>query len=209
MNNKQKLDYGFIPEHEGLTPNKAADNNKSAIFEQLSPKLAAGDSVFEIGSGTCQHAIYFCRKRNNITWYPSDTKEKQTDAINWLHVAKQNNILPWQNFTLGDNDKLNLKSFSIVYTANTLHIMPHSLSQRLIEKTNTELSCGSKLFIYGPFKQNGTFTTPSNAEFNDWLLAEGYGGMLDIDDLVGWAPKLALTNIIPMPANNFLLTFEK
>ena len=49
----------------------------------------------------------------------------------------------------------------------------------------------------------------SNAAFDQHLIANGYGGIRDIDELRTWAPSLSLIERISMPANNFLLVWKK
>jgi hypothetical protein len=71
---------------------------------------------------------------------------------------------------------------------------------------------GGLLFIYGPFKQDGQHTAPSNEAFDASLRARDPDwGVRDIADIqaVAHEHNLLLAEIEPMPANNMLLVFER
>ncbi|MES1155285.1 MAG: DUF938 domain-containing protein, partial [Pseudorhodoplanes sp.] len=70
----------------------------------------------------------------------------------------------------------------------------------------------AKLFLYGPFKRDGAHTAPSNAAFDQSLRTRNpEWGVRDIADLEALAQRdgLSLANIVPMPANNMILIFER
>jgi len=53
----------------------SAAQNAAPIFDQLLPRLAPGSRVFEIGSGTGQHAVHACTRRADLVWQPSERPE--------------------------------------------------------------------------------------------------------------------------------------
>lgn len=69
------------------------------------------------------------------------------------------------------------------------------------------------LAIYGPFKVDGNYTTPSNATFDSEILAAKVPewGLKDVRDLENAANThgIILKDKIEMPANNFILQFSK
>ena len=67
--------------------------------------------------------------------------------------------------------------------------------------------------IYGPFKLDGKYTTPSNETFDQEILAAKVPewGLKDIRDLERAAIKygIVLKKQLDLPANNFLLIFGR
>lgn len=66
-------------------------------------------------------------------------------------------------------------------------------------------------FCYGPFNQNGEFTSPSNQAFDTSLRQQNPNmGLRDLNDVEKEANKnqLELKKIHYMPANNMLLVFK-
>ena len=49
---------------------QACENNKQAILQVISNYFKAGDRILEVGSGTAQHAIYFCSSCQKLVGYP-------------------------------------------------------------------------------------------------------------------------------------------
>ena len=77
---------------------------------------------------------------------------------------------------------------------------------------------GGRLFIYGPFLVDGRPTTESNAVFDRSLRSrDGRWGLRDVkvmaDEGRKWGMELVEEEggggVIEMPANNFMLVFEK
>lgn len=77
--------------------------------------------------------------------------------------------------------------------------------------TLTDVYVRDILFIvwrYGPFNENGLYSSESNREFDLHLQQDGCGGIRDINELSEWGKGLHLIEKIPMPANNFLLVWR-
>ena len=201
----------MIKVFEHLPHNKAAENNKAAILSALKQLNLSSLQVFEIGSGTGQHGIYFCQNMLDMQWQPSETEDNLPLTQAWYNAAQAIPILNYQSpisFAIG-NRFPNI-SFNTIYSANVLHIVQTDEARTLIEQASQVLSSGQRFVCYGPFKVNGEFTTESNHAFNDWLQQQGFGGLIDIADIEYWSKQqLKVTYQIPMPANNFLLVFEK
>ena len=95
---------------------------------------------------------------------------------------------------------------------NVLHISPWSVAENLLRGAARFLRPGGRLFVYGPFMRDGVHTAPSNAAFDASLRAENPGwGVRDTRDLRALAESagLALADIVPMPANNLVLSFSR
>lgn len=72
---------------------------------------------------------------------------------------------------------------------------------------------GGTTAIYGPFKVDGSFTTPSNKAFDKSLREAGVAGwgLKDVRDLEKAANNhgIVLKQRLDLPANNFMLVFQK
>ena len=95
---------------------------------------------------------------------------------------------------------------------NVLHISPWRAAQNLMSGAGRTLRDGGVLLIYGPFMRGGIHNAPSNAAFDASLRARNPDwGVRDVDDVsaLAQASGLMLTETIAMPANNFVLAFER
>jgi hypothetical protein len=69
----------------------------------------------------------------------------------------------------------------------------------------------SLVYLYGPYRFDGEFTAPSNAEFDRSLRARDPSwGVRDLRDLEALAREhgFALAEVVAMPANNHSLIFR-
>lgn len=190
----------------------ACERNQQAILDVLKKHLRSSDQhVFEIGSGTGQHAVYIAKHLTNIMWQTSDVVENHSGISMWLKEAQLENVLPPLEYEIGE-DKFPGINIDVVFSANTLHIISETLVEQLIKDLGTSLKSSARVMFYGPFKYRGEFTSESNADFDLWLK--------DIDPLRGvrdfeWINQLMqnqafkMIQDINMPANNQLLLFEK
>ncbi|WP_339724920.1 DUF938 domain-containing protein [uncultured Paraglaciecola sp.] len=187
---------------------QACENNKQPILEVLNRVLADRQKLLEIGSGTGQHAAYFAPKLKHLEWQTSDMPNNHLGIKAWLDEAQVSNLHQPISFTVGTND-WPLGNFDAVYTANTTHIMQPSESKLMMELVADNLPHGGIFCQYGPYNFQGQYTSDSNAAFDQHLSEQGCGGIRDIDELVTWARPLNLIETIAMPANNFMLIWQK
>ena len=71
---------------------------------------------------------------------------------------------------------------------------------------------GSVLYLYGPFRENGVHTAPSNAVFDESLRARNpEWGVRDVADLTELARVhgLSFAERVSMPTNNLSLIFRR
>ncbi|KQO59601.1 hypothetical protein ASF22_08165 [Methylobacterium sp. Leaf87] len=82
----------------------------------------------------------------------------------------------------------------------------------LIASADAALAKGSILHLYGPFREHGAHTAPSNATFDDRLRArKASWGIHNLEAAVtaGRAHQPHLAERVAMPANNLSLIFHK
>lgn len=197
---------------KGLPCNTAAEKNKTAIFKVLKQRGLLEKNVFEIGSGTGQHGIYFCQQSPTLCWYPSEQRSNINRLTQWYQAAHNcgiDNIQEPMSFDVGV-DPIPTLDFDMVYMANVWHILQQEERESLAMQLAENLCANHTVVIYGPFKQNGEFTTESNQIFHQSLVQQGYGGLIDMTDIEKWSNnKLKLSHVEAMPANNFLLFYQK
>jgi hypothetical protein len=98
-----------------------------------------------------------------------------------------------------------------VVAINMIHIAPWTAAEGLLAGAGRLLVPGGALYLYGPFKENGRHTAPSNAAFDASLRArDPQWGVRDLDAVAALASehRLALSERVAMPANNLSLVFE-
>ena len=195
---------------QGYSP--AADNNKSAILSVLSHYLSAGDHVFEIGSGSGQHAIHMSASLPKIQWQPSDRKATLPLLSSNIREYGSPNLLPPIELDLAEPPQPPPMAVQCVYAANVMHIVKEPLGAELIRWAARALVESGYLILYGPYRYNGKFTTESNKEFDLWLKArDPESGIRDFESVCELATELGLSLVKDhvMPANNQCLAFQK
>lgn len=190
---------------------EACERNKGPILEILKDALKDQSHVLEIGSGTGQHAVHFGKFLKHLIWQTSDLRENIPDIEERINsVATDNVIVPVELDVR--QEVWPVEKADAVYTANTLHIMPWDYVPDFFAGTGRVLGSKGLLFVYGPFKYNGKFTTESNAEFDDWLKSRNsQSGIRDFEDVDKLALNqgLKLINDYKMPANNQLIVWGR
>eukprot|EP00041_Stephanoeca_diplocostata_P014413 m.261186 g.261186 ORF g.261186 m.261186 type:complete len:116 (-) comp19691_c0_seq4:146-493(-) len=103
--------------------------------------------------------------------------------------------------------------FAVMLMCNVTHISPWAVTLGVFSGASKALRNGGRFVLYGPFKNNGAFTTPSNEEFDTSLKQRNpLWGYRDIQsEIIPAANAQGLSHdaTFNMPANNFLLTFIK
>ncbi len=190
---------------------QACENNKQYILDKLLPLFSAGSMVLEIGTLTAQHITFFAHAMPLVYWVPSDMSENLPTVLAGLAGSTAPNISaplaldvaqePWP---IGQVDG--------IFTANTLHIMRYEYVQQFFRGAGRVVREGGTLAVYGPFKYDGNFTTPSNASFDGWLKQrDPLSGVRDFEQVQTWAGEAGFELLADhnMPANNQMLVWRK
>jgi hypothetical protein len=190
----------------------AAERNKVPILQELARLLPASGLVLEIASGTGQHAVFFAQQLARLEWQPSDMDPAARASIaQWLRHNALPNLrapvaldvcqLPWP-----------VEHADALVCINMVHISPWSSTLALFRGAHASLPPGATVFLYGPYRQAGAHTAPSNAAFDAQLRAQdARWGVRDLEEVARAADEQGfdLHEIIAMPANNFSLVFGK
>jgi cyclopropane fatty-acyl-phospholipid synthase-like methyltransferase len=185
--------------------------NSEAIFSVLAPRLAGCTELFEIGSGTGQHAVYLAPRMPQLVWHTSDRRENHPGILAWLEEAGAVNIRPPVALDVL-SDPWPERRFDAVFSANTAHIMPRQCVAAMLRGVAGILAPGGLFLLYGPFNYHNRFTSQSNARFDAWLKARDPAmGIRDLAWLTGHAEPagLSLVEDIEMPANNRTLVWRR
>jgi Protein of unknown function (DUF938) len=201
----------------------ATERNREAILEVLLKVLPPTGTVLEIASGTGEHATFFASRLGDNSasdrkWLPSDPNpELRASIAAWSGHLGCENIYPpidldASNSVWAVEDNLDTLPIAAIVNINMIHISPWSACLGLMAGAGRILKAGGILYLYGPFKQDGKHTAPSNEAFDESLrMQNSEWGVRDLDDVViaAQAKNLNLINIYKMPANNLSLIFQR
>lgn len=220
--NKKNVGNADITSIAKLPFSQACENNKKPILEVLQHELYDYHHLFEVGSGTGQHSVYFAPSLSHLQWQTSDVINNHRVIKGWHNEYPAPNLHAPLAFDLTtdnipkpldykDSQKGNLP-YDSIFTANTLHIIAWPLVERLFELVGDALPINGKFIIYGPFNENGQYSSDSNRQFDSQLRQrDPNSGIRNKEDLIALAKQhqLILDNQYHMPANNQILVFKK
>lgn len=205
----------------------ATERNREPIVALLQRVLPPSGTVLEISSGTGEHAVYFAPHLAPCQWLPSDLSlEARHSIAAWREVAPADNLHPpleldaaaplWpvelpQSADLSPGLDLQRYPITAVVNINMIHISPWSACLGLMAGVGRILPPGGVLYLYGPYKQGGQHTAPSNAAFDASLQAQNpQWGVRDLETVVAAAEAegLILVETVAMPANNLSVVFR-
>ena len=189
----------------------ACERNRDPILAVLRQAFADRQHVLEIGSGTGQHAVHFAAAMPWLTWQCSDVVDNLPGIRAWLDgsgLANTSSPLvldvqsgPWPT-----------QRFDAAFSANTLHIMGWPAVEDFFRGLDASLAVDATLVVYGPFNDDGAYTSDSNRDFDGWLKArDPRSGIRDADavDSLARAVGLRLLDDVAMPANNRCLVWRR
>lgn len=205
----------------------ATDRNREPILAVLQRVLPPTGTVLEISSGTGEHAVFFAQRLAPRRWLPSDLDaEALASIVAWQEAVPTENLHPplaidatapvWpvesEDFGLSF-PTLDLQRYPVtaLVNINMIHISPWEACLGLMAAAGRILLPGGVLYLYGPYRQNGQHTAPSNAAFDASLQARNpQWGVRDLEAVVAAAKAegLALVETVAMPANNLSVVFS-
>jgi hypothetical protein len=186
----------------------ATQRNREPILAVLSRVLPKRGVVLEIASGSGEHAIAFAERLPGLRFQPSDADPGALASIDaWRGEAPLPNLmaairldvheLPWPLADVAEPDA--------ILCINMIHISPWSACLALLDGASERLKAGAPLVLYGPYRQGGAHTAPSNEAFDASLRARDPSwGVRDLEAVESEAVArgLLLEEVVEMPANN-------
>jgi hypothetical protein len=191
----------------------ATQRNREPILAVLSRVLPERGLLLEIASGTGEHAVAFAHAMPTWRVQPSDPDpdslasiaawRDETSAPNLLPpIALDVHVRPWPTGDAPD----------AILCINMIHIAPWSACLALLDGAAEQLGSGAPLVLYGPYREAGAHTAPSNAAFDTSLRErDPRWGVRDLESVVaeGAARGLRLEEVVTMPANNRTVVFRR
>jgi len=207
--NKQPIldQLRVILEHECDEIARSGGEHESGRQEGLSDRKKP--IVLEIGSGTGQHVVYFSAALTHWTWQPTDRPINLDDLSLRVQMEGGANVLaPIALDVFGVWPE---QRYSAVFSANTAHIMSWRAVEAMFAGVAGCLRPAGQFILYGPFNENGRYSSVSNERFDASLkLQDPAMGLRDLVELQSLAHsvQMKLTSRRPMPANNEILVFK-
>jgi cyclopropane fatty-acyl-phospholipid synthase-like methyltransferase len=198
-----------------LNTSAPAERNKQPIVDALAPQLAACARVLEIASGTGQHVVHFAAHWPAMAWQPTDRGAEDLAQIAARRAdSGLPNIATPLRLDVLDTDWQVPHDFDAVVCINMIHISPWETTAALFAGAARHLRAPGPglVTLYGPFREGGRHTAPSNEEFERWLKSKderfAVRNLEDVD-AVATDHGFARRNLQRMPANNLLLVFQR
>jgi SAM-dependent methyltransferase len=190
----------------------AVARNRDPILAVLRRVLPARGVVLEIASGTGEHAVHFAAALPGLIWQPTDCDLEALRSIAaWRETARLPNLLAPLELDVTSPVWLVRRADAVV-CINMIHISPWRAAEGLMAGAARVLAPGGVLFLYGPYKERGVHTAPSNEAFDASLRARNpEWGVRDLDDVKALAERegLDLAERVVMPANNLSVVFRR
>ena len=193
----------------------AVARNREPILAVLQRVLPERGLVLEIASGSGEHAVYFAAALPHLTWQPTDPDPDARESIAAYRAAMAlPNLLPPLALDAAASrwPVTQIDAIMAIVSINMIHIAPWAAAEGLMAGAERLLPAGGVLFLYGPFREHGQHTAPSNAAFDESLRARNREwGVRDLDEVAALASRhgLALEERVAMPANNLSVVFRR
>ncbi len=197
-----------------LTVSAPAERNKEPILGILRAVLPSAGTVLEIASGTGQHAVHFAAALPALTWQPSepDATRRAVLAARVAEAGLTNVRVPLALDVTREPWPLEGPVAAIV-AINLIHIAPWSATEALMAGAERHLAAAGPgvLVLYGPYKEGGVHTAPSNESFDASLRADNPAwGVRDLEAVAALAAVhgFGAPTVSRMPANNLTVVFR-
>lgn len=190
----------------------AAARNRQPILDVLQARLPREGLVLEVASGTGEHIVHYATARPELTFQPSDPDvDARASVDDWVRTLGLANVRPALEIDVTART-WPVERADAVLCCNMIHIAPWEAAVGLVAGAARVLSPGGLFFLYGPYRQGGRHTAPSNEAFDaDLKRRNPAWGVRDIEaviDLTG-AQGFSTPEIVEMPANNLSLLFNR
>jgi SAM-dependent methyltransferase len=190
----------------------AVARNREPILAVLRRVLPKRGLVLEVASGSGEHAAFFAAALPHLLWQPSDRDPRALQSIAAFRAASgATNLLPPLTLDAAAADWPLTRADAVV-AINMIHIAPWSAAEGLMAGAARLLPEGGALYLYGPYKEAGRHTAPSNEAFDADLRArDPRWGVRDLGEVIALAERHGLIHVetVAMPANNRSIIFRR
>ncbi len=183
--------------------------NRDPILAELRRLLPPRGLVLEVASGTGEHCAHFAAALPALHWQPTDL-----DPDNRASIAAWCDDLPNVRAPVAMDAAAAwpVTAADAVLCINMIHIAPWAATEGLLRGAALVLPPGAPLILYGPYRQDGVPTAPSNEEFDASLRARDPAwGLRRLEDVAALAAAqgFGAPAVTPMPANNLVVVFRR
>jgi hypothetical protein len=186
--------------------------NSAPILQVLGGLLPESGMVLEVASGSGEQSLAFAQAFPKLLWQPSDPDPAALRSIEaWRSEAGLFNLLPPLALD-AQSREWPVAAADAIVCINMVHISPWSACAGLMRGAGLILPVGAPLYLYGPYREAGVETAPSNEAFDQSLKARNpEWGLRGLEPVVEEAGRngLTLEARIKMPANNLSLVFRR
>jgi len=194
-----------------------AERNRDPILAVLRRYVPADGvgTVLETAAGSGRHSVHFAAAFPHLTWQPSDPSDDAHASIRaWTaHEGLANVREPLALDVTAEAWELDLDGPLVaMLNVNMIHISPWTACEGLMAKAGDLLAPGGILFMYGPYKRNGSHTAPSNEAFDASLQDRNPAwGVRDLEAVIACAEAAGLAHVetVEMPANNLSVIYRR
>jgi hypothetical protein len=189
----------------------ATARNREPILAVLRSHLPSRGLVLEIASGSGEHVVHVARAFPGLDFQPSDPDPQARASIDaWRAATGLPNIKPALALDAAA-EPWPISTADAVLCINMIHIAPWEATIGLMRGAGILLRANGMLYLYGPFRRDGTHTAPSNAAFDRSLRMQNSSwGVRDLEAMTALAISHGFAEPVveEMPANNLSLIFR-
>ncbi|MFD2204619.1 DUF938 domain-containing protein [Kiloniella antarctica] len=199
----------------------SAERNRVHIYDVIKDLVPAEGLLFEVASGTGDHASWIGPQLAPLIWQTSEYSPEMFPSIN-SHISYTNSgnlrsphhvDVTQKGWNLNEDKQQEFdNNIDLITCVNMVHISPWTATLGLMSGAADFLKKNGVLYLYGPFIQNQIETAFSNIQFDISLRQRNSAwGIRKLEDVQQIAKNndLTLEKVIPMPANNLSLIFRK
>lgn len=190
---------------------KACERNKEPILDVLGDYVDGVESIFEIGCGTGQHAVFLAEQFPEIVWRPADRPGRLESMRARFDESDLDNLQEPVEFDLFD-ESAPVEHLDAVVAINVLQIAPPEAIPKLFEHAAAITPDDGLIYLYGPYRYRDRPLEPSNRQFHEHLQSKApHMGIPLFEDVEEAANThgFELVEDREMPANNRSLVWSK
>jgi len=191
----------------------ASARNREPILQVLRRCLPDQGLVLEVASGAGEHAMWFAEALPRLEWQPTDPDPRALASVAaWRDEAGLPNLRAPLRLDAAAPAAWPVDRADAVVAINMVHISPWAATEGLLAGAARVLPRGGVLYLYGPYREAGAPTAPSNLAFDaDLRRRNPDWGLRLAEDVTALAAAhgLVLAERVEMPANNLSLIFRK